>query len=186
MKMIISPAGYLVNHTEGLAGIHGLAYDYILAGNGLYLRAKNDLLAVTVCIAPQEVRGLAPVEDSVQLLHGKIPIELLQLAISVMCTKPATEQYLAITWEGGYSIKTPVQNQHSLAVHYETVPNTILEMHSHTDGVPPDFSSIDDRDEKGFQIYGVVGKLRELCPEVNLRCGIYGYMCPIAKEEVFL
>ena len=62
-------------------------------------RAKNAHLAATVCIAPCEIRGLAPLKEDIQLLHGKIPLYLLNLALSVLIAKPDIEQYLAITWE---------------------------------------------------------------------------------------
>jgi len=35
------PVNYLINSLTGLEGEPGVFYDYILAVNGLYLRAKN-------------------------------------------------------------------------------------------------------------------------------------------------
>ena len=59
-------AGYLVNRPDGLVGEPGLAYDYILAANGLFVRAEKlgpggaPLLRATVQVAEAQVRGLAP------------------------------------------------------------------------------------------------------------------------------
>jgi hypothetical protein len=150
------PVGYLTNSLTGIEGEPGVFYDYILAAGGLYLRAKNRHLAATVCIAAQEIRGLAALKEDMQLLHGRIPIYLLNMALSNMVAKPDVEQYLAITWDSGYSLKIPAQQATACSVTYETIPNTVLEIHSHTDGVPAKFSPIDDHDEQGFCLYAVV------------------------------
>ena len=150
------------------------------------LRAKNAHFAATVCIAPCEIRGLAPLKEDIQLLHGKIPLYLLNLALSILIAKPDIEQYLAITWEGSYILKIPSQQATAVSVTYETLPDTVLEIHSHTGGVPAHFSPIDDRDEQGFCLYAVVGDLRNLFPTVELRLGIYGYFLPLSQSEVFI
>lgn len=180
------PVGFLTNSLTGLEGEEGVFYNYILGANGLFVRAKNAHLAATVCIAPAEVRGLAPLEESVQLLHGKVPMYFLNLALSVLCIKPDIEQYLALTWQGNYSLSVPSQSQTAASVTYETLPGTVLDIHSHVGGVPAHFSGQDDRDEQGFRVYAVVGGLRNLFPTVELRLGIYGYFLPISKEETFV
>ncbi len=180
------PVGYLTNSLTGLQGEPGVFYNYILSANGLFLQAKNAHLAATVCIAPQEVRGLAPLEESVQLLHGKIPMYFLNLALSVLCIKPDIEQYLAVIWQDNYSLGVPSQSQTAASVTYETLPGTVMDIHSHVGGVPAHFSGIDDHDEQGFCLYAVVGDPDRLCPTVELRLGIYGYFMPLGKEEVFV
>ena len=180
------PVSYLTNSLTGLQGDPGVFYNYILAANGLFVRARNDHLAATVCIAPQEVRGLAPLEEDVRLLHGKIPMYFLNLALSVLCIKPDIEQYLAVTWQGSYSLSIPTQSQTAVSVTYETLPGTVLDIHSHVGGVPAHFSGIDDHDEQGLGLFAVVGGLRDLCPTVELRLGVYGYFMPLEKEDIFV
>ena len=179
------PVGYLTNSLTGIEGEPGVFYNYILAAGGLYLRARNAQLAVTVCIAAQEIRGLAPLKENIQLVHGKIPLNFLNLALSVVITKPDIEQYLAITWDSGYSLKIPSQQATAALVTYETLPDTVLDIHSHTDGVPGQFSPIDNHDEQGFCLYAVVADMRNLCPTVELRLGIYGYFLPLSQSEIF-
>jgi hypothetical protein len=179
------PVGYLNNLLTGIEGEPGVFYDYILAAGGVYLRAKNAHIAATVCIAPGEIRGLAPMKEELQLLHGKIPLPLLTEAITVLITKPDIEQYLAIIWEGAYSLKIPSQQGTAESVTYETLKETVLEIHSHTGGVAAHFSPIDDRDEQGFGLYAVVGDLRNLFPTVEIRLGIYGYFLTFSQSEVF-
>ena len=179
------PVGYLINSSAGVEGEPGVFYDYILAAGGVYLKARNAHLATTVCIAPGEIRGLAPLKEDIQLLKGKIPLYLLTEAITVLITAPDIEQYLAITWENGCSVKIPSQQATPASVTYETIPNTVLEIHSHTGEVPAHFSPIDDGDEQGFGLYAVVAGLHDLCPTISLRLGVYGYFLPLSQSEVF-
>jgi hypothetical protein len=51
----------------------GLAYDYVLAGDGLWLAAANAVLTVRVPIARCTVRGLPPLGGAGVLRHGRIP-----------------------------------------------------------------------------------------------------------------
>ncbi len=182
----MKPAGYLIE-TRGLReGILGVFYNYVLASNGLFIQAQNEYLAASVCIAPAEVRGLDPLQEYVHLLHGKIPMHFIHLALSILCTKADIEQYLAVTWQGNYSLSIPPQLQTSASVEYETLPGTVLDIHSHTGHMPASFSSIDDRDEQGLCLYAVVGGLDNLCPTIALRLGVYGYFMHLNKEDVFV
>jgi hypothetical protein len=180
------PVNYLINSLTGLEGEPGIFYNYILAADGLYLRAKNPQLEVTVCIAPSEIRGLAALYQEMQLPHGKIPLYFLNLALSILCVKPDIEQYLAVTWLGNYSLNVPSQLQSAGSVTYETLPCTIMDIHSHVGGVPAHFSGVDNRDEQGLCLYTVVGDLPNLCPTIELRLGIYGYFMSIEKEDIFV
>lgn len=179
------PVGYLTNSLTGLEGEKGVFYNYIMAGNGLFIQARNSRLAATVCIAPQEVRGLAPLEENIQLLHGKIPLPFLNLALSLLCIKPEIEQYLALIWQDNYSLRVPKQSHTAGSVTYDTLPDTVMDIHSHVQGVPAHFSETDNHDEQGLGLYTVVADLRSLIPTVEIRLGVYGYFIPIDKSEVF-
>ena len=179
------PVGYLTNSLTGIEGEPGVFYSYILSAGGVYLQAQNRFLAATVCITPGEIRGLAPLKEDIQLLHGRIPLYLLYMALSNLTAKPDIEQYLAITWDGRYSLKRPPQQATTGSVTYETLPDTVLEIHSHTGGVPSHFSPIDDQDELGFGLYAVVADMGNLFPTIEIRLGIYGYFLPLSQSEVF-
>ena len=177
-------AGYLVNTRHGTEGDPGLFYDYILAGNGLFLRAQNHLLRVNLCIAEARVRGLQPLRQTVELPKGKIPYRLYELAIASLFADPFYEHYLAITWKDRYQLQIPPQEGQAGSVRYQRLPGTVLEFHSHG-MMPAFFSSTDDQDEQGLGIYAVVGSLNMLAPLVKMRVGAYGYFAPIEMEELF-
>lgn len=180
----MKPVGYLINTEKGLAGEPGLFYNYILAENGLFVKAESSLLEATVCIGFSTVRGLQPLEEKVELPKGKIPNYIYNIALSVFFTDRRQEHYLAVTWEGGYRIVMPEQERSECQVKYERLPSTVLDIHSHGT-MGPSFSWTDDRDEQGLRLYMVVGKLDTLLPELLMRVGVYGYFAPIQFEEVF-
>jgi PRTRC genetic system protein A len=180
----VKPVGYLIYGKTGLAGESGAFYDYILGSNGLFIRAENRHIKALVCVAPAEVRGLLPVDERVELLHGKIPRILYDLSLSVLMVEVLRERYLAVVWNGGYHIGYPRQTGEGAGVKYDCLPDTVLDIHSHG-GMGAFFSSTDDSDEQGLGLSLVMGKLGTPEPEYLLRLGVYGYYADIDFEEVF-
>ena len=180
----MKPVGYLLNKGEGPVGEPGLFYDYIMAGNGVFMRARSPLLKATVLIAPAQVRGLSSLEERVGLPRGRIPRRLYDLAVSILAAEPHSEQYLAVIWEEEYSLIMPPQEGSAGGVSYEPLPNTVLDIHSHGT-MRAFFSYTDDRDEQGLRLYMVMGRFDTLLPDVEMRVGVYGYFAPVRVEEVF-
>jgi PRTRC genetic system protein A len=180
----VRPVGYLLNLERGSAGEPGLFYDYILAGNGLFVRGASPLLKATVLVSPARVRGLAPLEEEMELTHGKIPVRLYDLSLGIFMARNDEEQYLAITWEDEYRLRMPAQERSSVSVKYETLPSSVMDIHSHH-RMKAWFSGQDNRDEQALRLYMVVGRLDTLVPEVEIRLGVYGYFAPLELKDVF-
>lgn len=177
---------YQIHSRDGPTGERGSAYTYVLAGNGLFLEAENHLLAVRVLLAPAEVRGLLPLEPRLELRHGRIPAHLLPLAVNAFSARADQETYAAIAWDGeGYRVVFPPQVGNGGSVTYEPVPGTVVGLHSHG-RMGAFFSGTDDRDDKGFQVSVVVGKLDRLVPAAVARLCLYSYYAPVDLREVFL
>jgi len=173
-----------LNTKEGLTGEAGLYYDYIFAQTGVFIRARNPLLRTTLCISPAEIRGLSPLDEDIELVHGKIPRSLYDLAISALMANCTLERYLAVTWDGQYHLITPTQDREPAKVRYQRVGSTILDIHSH--GTMRAFFSYDDNaDEQGLCLDMVVGRLDTLIPDVEIRLGVYGYFAPVTMEDIF-
>ena len=180
----MKPVGYLLNTKEGLTGNAGLYYDYIFAETGVFIRARNPLLRATLCVSPAEIKGLAPLYEELELVHGKIPRALYDLALSALVASCPLERYLAVTWDGQYHLITPEQSGKPAEVKYERVSSTLMDIHGHgTMGAF--FSGVDDADEQGLGLYMVVGKLDTLLPEVEMRIGVYGYFAPVTMGDIF-
>ena len=179
------PVGYLVNHPGGLSGVQGVGYDYVLGSGGLYVQTQGAHLTARVPVAPGEVRGLAPVAEKVQLSHGLIPAQLFELGLRWFQDDPDTERLFAVRWDGrAYRLVVPPQAGTTTRLAYLPPAGVVAEFHSHGTS-RAFFSATDDRDEQGFRIYGVVGRLDALQPELSLRVGVYGHFGPLEWSQAF-
>ena len=179
------PVGYLVNHPGGLAGVQGIGYDYVLGSGGVYVQSQGANLTARVMVAPGAVRGLAPVAEKVQLTHGPIPASLFEVGLRWFQDAPDTERFFAVRWDGeGYRLVVPPQAGTATRLAYQPPAGVVAEFHSHG-GSRAFFSATDDRDEQGFRIYGVVGRLDAPLPELRLRVGVYGHFAPVEWSQVF-
>ena len=179
------PVGYLVNHKDGLTGAHGVGYDYVLGAGGVYVQSESAHLTARVLVASAPVRGLAPVAEKVELAHGLIPAGLFGLGLCWFMDDPHTERFFAVRWDGrSYRMVVPPQTGTATSLEYMPPPGVVAEFHSHGSS-RAFFSKTDDRDEQGFRIYGVAGRLDTDRPELSLRVGVYGHFAPVDWPQVF-
>ncbi len=177
--------GYLVNRPAGLAGSQGVGYDYVLGAGGLYVQSESVHLTARALVAPAQVRGLAPVSEKVELAHGPIPAHVFELGLGWMLAAPDTERFFAVGWDGdAYRLVVPPQAGTGSSLTYRPPAGVVAEFHSHGRH-RAFFSATDDKDEQGFRIYGVVGRLDMPEPELTLRLGIYGHFAPLDWRQVF-
>ena len=178
--------GHLVKREDGLWGAgRGLAYDYVMAGNGVFVECEGPLLGARVQVAAAVIKDLPPLEPRVVLRHGPIPGFLFKLALDAMLAHPTLELYTAVVCEGGeYHLRVPGQVRSEGGLRdIQLPPNRVLDLHSHAN-MSAFFSGTDNHNEQGFQLYGVVGKLLEE-HEVRLRVGLYGHFQPVRWRDVF-
>jgi PRTRC genetic system protein A len=167
----------------------GLAYDYVLGGDGLHLAAENALLSVRVPVCRATVRGLPPLQAAYTLKAGRLPRAIwLEIVDTARTWALAGHEVLLAAVRdprfGAYRLLRPPQVVGSARVLYRPTEATLLEIHSHH-RMPAYFSRTDDADEQGLRLYGVVGRLDTERPEVALRVGAYGHFLPIPWEAVF-
>ena len=177
--------GHLVHHRSGLCGAPGIGYDYLLATGGLYVQSRSDQLAARLRLAACPVRGLAPLDERLELLRGLIPAELFARGLGWFREDPETERFFAVGWDGrAYRLVLPPQIGSATSLQYRPPEGVVAEFHSHGPAAAR-FSDTDDRDEQGFRIYGVCGRLDAERPELNLRLGLYGHFAPLQWGQVF-
>jgi PRTRC genetic system protein A len=173
---------------DGVPPRRGAAYDYLLAGDGLFVTAENRLLAVRVPVATAKVRGLPPIYPAFTLRNGQLPVQLWERIVA-LCRAwgdAGHEVLLAVTYDksAGYQVIMPNQIVSAVAVRYLPVADVVLEIHSHH-RFPARFSPTDDADEQRLCLYGVLGRLDGDRPEVALRVGAYGHFVPVPWRSVF-
>ena len=100
-----------------------------------------------------------------------------------------------LTWErkSGWHLAVPAQKQEALSVYpildeigQALYVDTLIEIHSHHT-MRAFFSVTDNKDEQGFRIYGVIGRVdnqRDFPTEMRLRVGIYGHFWEIPASQV--
>ncbi|MFN8632925.1 MAG: hypothetical protein U0893_03655 [Chloroflexota bacterium] len=178
---------YLVAR-HGVPFRKGLAFDYLLAGDGVYLVAANEDLEVRVPIAQCQVRGLPPVYPSCTLKHGRIPGWIWDAIVWAAHVGYVSghEVLLTVRFDPsvGYRLTVPRQVAGPAHVVYRPPADAVLEIHSHGPHAA-DFSPTDDADEQGLRLYGVVGRVGTGRPEVALRVGAYGHFMPLPWDAVF-
>ena len=177
--------GHLVHHRSGLRGAPGIGYDYVLGSGGLYVQSQSDQLSARLRLAACTVRGLAPLDERLELRQGPILAELFALGLGWFREDPGTERFFAVGWDGrAYRLVVPEQTGAATSLRYRPPEGVVAEFHSHGPAAAR-FSATDDRDEQGFRIYGVCGRLDSGRPELNLRLGLYGHFAPLRWGQVF-
>ena len=174
-----------MNRPAGLSGVQGIGYDYVLGSGGVYVQSESAHLVARVLVAPCQVRGLAPVAEKVALSHGPIPAQLFEVGLRWFQQAPDTERFFAVRWDGqAYRLVFPEQAGTATSLAYRPPSGVVAEFHSHG-SLSAFFSATDDRDEQGFRIYGVAGRLDTPRPELSLRVGVYGHFAPVEWSQVF-
>ncbi len=171
-------------------------YEFVGAANGLFIRGQREGLEMCFKVGDvsQPVRGLATVEERLVLWYPKVPATHLQFVLEQsreVCGDGVMREILFhFTYASGtWQISIPEQDasgghvRPTNAGHGSSYATSILEVHSHH-SMAPFFSSMDDSDEQGFKLYGVIGHIFSR-PALQLRVGLYGYFWQIPASWVF-
>ncbi len=165
-------------------------YEYVTAGNGVFLQARRPELAVTFPVAEARIKGLANLETKVRLGGGPVPRRLTEEIVrrsleaagdGATLPREVLFHLLYDAGGGGWQLVLPDQVQTETSVTpvedgpASSYARAVIEVHSHN-LMPPVFSEWDDRDEQGFRLFGVIGDFgcEDKCPSLRLRIGVYG------------
>lgn len=154
-----------------------VGYEYIIAGNGVFIRAENKFFKVCFRIANCMIRNLVWCEEYFEIKNGKIPLEICEAVKNEIENGDTTkEKFIQVLYTNReYTIFIPEQTGTGTAVKYESAEqNVILEVHTHPE-MSAFFSDIDDRDEKGFRLYGVFSVIDGKVTDFVVRLSVYGY-----------
>lgn len=175
----------------------GQLYDYVMAGNGVFVQAERDYIKARVQIAVCDVRGLPTLGQQFAFGFVPVPSNLVE-RIEASAREWAKEQ-LECVWHllwspvfpynRGWQLIEPHQERSATSCRpLEDGPGSshekaIIEIHSHH-YMPAKFSEQDDKDETGFRLYGVIGNFGRNRPVCRMRLGVHGYFAPVVASSV--
>jgi PRTRC genetic system protein A len=168
------------------------AYEYLLAGNGVFLRAENRFVQVILPLTTVEVRGLAPLTTHIRLRIPRLPpILLKQVLHDARQARRSNGQLHEVLYHfrhDGHAVRVDKPPQVATTTRVASLGDggldTILDLHSHGN-MPAFWSAVDNADEGGFRFYAVIGRLDER-PEIKLRLGAYGYHVDVPLTTLFV
>lgn len=189
---------YRLHQTAVLPPSDALFYQYVIAQNGVFIRAENDFVSACIPVMrPKDftapIRGLQPLGGWVRLKVPRIPLTLLKTVIAdaqVSTENGRLDETLSyVVWSNGrFRLIKPIDQQASpnfvVSEIVEPGETVVMDLHSHG-AAPPYFSPIDDRDETRLRLYGVIGNLRTT-PQWRFRLGIYGHWLEMDRDALFV
>lgn len=181
---IFDAVGYTVHREAPLPPLIQ-PYGYVMAGNGLFVRAANDFVTVCWCIAPAEVRGLSPLDNTLTLKHPRLPAQTLLDIINDARQFPELEVLYQTLYQsspeqqpgltGWRFITYRAALGTACSIDYEDMPGPLLlDTHSHHT-MAAFFSNIDDAYHTAMRWYAVIGRIHDQPPHVLLRLSVYGH-----------
>lgn len=171
--MNLSLIDYALATNTSLTPTANCLYQYIMAANGLFIRAENRTFRIVSQIAKVPIAGLARVENEFKFHLPRVPLALTEQLLDRCQRYYPHEVYLQLTSDGVlWKLKQPQQITSGSSVQWQGGDSCDIELHSHPHHQAK-FSSIDDRDERGLCLYAVIG-FPTKDAEILLRVGIYG------------
>ena len=181
--------------TSPLPPINAYLKEYILAGNGIFVRAVRPEFQALIPVAEIAIPGLPDLASNVDLSYPKVPkkilLELWQRSVLARNDQGPIEALFYLKWVNRqWQLIIPEQQADAISCQPvdtdagSDYASACIEVHSHH-GFKAQFSQADDAAEQQFRIYAVLGEIFSSSPALGVRIGIYGHYFAIAAERVF-
>lgn len=177
----------VVREDGGLPEIPDCLYAYILAGNGVFKYARREGLEVLVQISSAFVAGLPNLKPFARIVQ-LIPATLLSQALKISQESFPLERLFWFNFNGNWSLDAPEQFCNATSVvptdpHDNNGTRALIDLHSHG-AMAPFFSHADNKDEQGFRVYAVIGRVKTR-PSLCVRVGVYGDYWSLPAVTIF-
>lgn len=178
-----------------LPKIGNVMYQYVVAANGLFIRAEDSRLEALVKVATARLTGLADLVQGANLKIDRVPGVWLRSVLASARQHMPNEAMYQFWFDGEpgnykpsvqrtWRCSMPRQIQTATAVKYNDLGQTVIDLHSHN-SMPAFFSSTDDADEQGLRFYAVIGRIDTDHPEIRVRVGVYGHFMDVPADMIF-
>ncbi len=169
-------------------------YEYVMFGNGLFIRAKRSEFTACLPLCKQTVKGLPEAKAEIVWHKPKISRaiwrQILEHARDNTDPDNFTESIYVVRWRDDLSdwFWTALSRERHFA---QTIAEdsrieygeACLELHTHPPGALH-FSRADDADETGkFRIFGILTDIHAAA-KIRFRCGVYDYFEQIPADWV--
>ena len=174
---------------RGPEEISAILYEYLVAGNGLFVRAERNEFAATLPLFAGQIKCLPDAKIGITWrrprIGGYLWREILLDARHKSTSSDFKEDVYVIYWHKAtraWSWKAVGrERQWARAVADDTLPEygeACIELHTHPPGAIH-FSGTDDADESGkFRIFAILIDIHDT-PKIRFRCGIYDHFFPV-------
>lgn len=191
MSNLIAPPK-LVRHRIAASGndpIDAALFEYLLAGNGLFVRARRREFAVSLPLSLQKISGLPNGPIGIAWTKPRIPASLWNRVLShaqqTHASSSFKEEVYLVYWDqslGSWQWRASGRESNwASTIADDTLPeyaDCCIELHTHPPGAL-NFSGADDRDERGkFRIFAILVDVHDK-PKIRFRCGVYDHLIPI-------
>jgi PRTRC genetic system protein A len=159
--------------------------EYVVAGNGVFIRAENARMEAMIPIASAQIGGLSHVFPYARLRDARVPAAFLWSVLKSARKQMQNEVLYQFMEDGGiWRCIQPTQRVTAVSVEFYDQRDAAIDLHSHN-SMGAFFSEQDDADEGGLRFYGVIGRLDVDRPEMALRVGVYGEFWPVPISRAF-
>jgi len=174
--------------------IEAALFEYLLAGNGLFVRARRKEFSVCLPLSVQRISGLPNallgVSWAKQGIHASLWADILRHAQQKHPSSSFKEDVYLIYWDKAFSAwrwrASGRESNWASTIADDTLPeyaDCCIELHTHPPGAL-NFSRADDRDELGkFRIFAILIDVHDK-PKIRFRCGVYDHLVPIPASWV--
>lgn len=181
--------------TEDTPQISAVLYEYLMAGNGVFVRAERDEFKVSLPVSGLKIKGLPGETYGIRWKKPQIPEtlwqEILENAIDGSDCGDFKEDVFVIYWSGEENLwkwRRVGRERTSVATIADDTlkeyANACIELHTHPAGAIH-FSRADDLDESGkFRIFAILIDIHSKTPKIRFRCGVYEHFVQIPSEFI--
>lgn len=175
--------------------ITAIMFEYLMAGNGLFIRAKRREFSVCLPVCSQQIKGLPNSNSGIVWHKPKIPVgiweEILSEARWANDFTKFKEDVFVVFWheescEWRWK-RISRERKKAATIADDTLleyGEACIELHTHPKGANH-FSQADDADECGkFRIFGILTGIHSIFPKLRLRCGVFDNFFQIPVDFV--
>jgi PRTRC genetic system protein A len=170
----------------------GIYYQYVVAENGLFIRAEDTRLAASIKIASCVCHGSGPFVEFAGLKVDRVPGVWLRSVLASARRRMPDEAMYQFHYSGDqtravtrtWRCSSPAQIATPTGLRFDDDGDAVIDLHSHN-SMPAFFSATDDADEQGLRFYAVIGRIDTDQPQIRVRVGVYGHFLDVPADMIF-